>query len=237
MPKARGQIDALIRFWAAGPVDPYGKRLRALLSAGERNVFARLSSPRKIQDFVDSLPINLEETGESIFSPRRVLRENRAHCMEGAVFAAACFAYHDQPALLLDFQASPIDDDHVVALFRRDRLWGAISKTNHAVLRWRDPVYRTVRELAMSYFHEYLVPTGQKTLRTVSRPFDLRRYAPARWVTAEEDLLWLQEELDDSPHVRLVPPKVIPLLRNASPLEQRALKLVDWEQKEPAVVE
>ena len=218
-------------------MDPYGKRLRALLSAGERSVFARLSSPRKIQDFVDNVPINLEETGESIFSPRRVLRENRAHCMEGALFAAACFAYHDQPALLLDFQASPADDDHVVALFRRDRLWGAISKTNHAVLRWRDPVYRTVRELAMSYFHEYLVSSGQKTLRTVSRPFDLRRYAPARWVTAEEDLLWLQEELDDSPHVRLVPSKIIPRLRNASPLEQQALKLVEWERKEPAALE
>jgi hypothetical protein len=115
-------------------MNPYGKRLRALLSAGERNVFARLKSPKKIQDFVDSVPINLEETGETLFSPRRVLRENRAHCMEGALFAAACFAYHDQPALVLDFQASPADDDHVVALFRRDRLWGAISKTNHAPL-------------------------------------------------------------------------------------------------------
>ena len=217
-------------------MNPYGQRLRALLSAPERGVLARLSSPKKIQDFVDGLPINFEETGESIFSPRRVLRENRAHCMEGALFAAACFGYHDQPALLLDFQASPVDDDHVVALFRRDRLWGAISKTNHAVLRWRDPVYRTVRELAMSYFHEYSVPSGKKTLRTVSRPFDMRRYAPARWVTAEEDLLWLQEELDDSPHVRLVPPKMIARLRNASPLEQRAMALVEWEAKKPAAL-
>jgi hypothetical protein len=218
-------------------VNPYGRRLRALLSAGERSVFARLSSPRKVQDFVDRVPINLEETEESIFSPRRVLRENRAHCMEGAVFAAACFAYHDQPALLLDFQASPADDDHVVALFRRDRLWGAISKTNHAVLRWRDPVYRTVRELAMSYFHEYLEPGGKKTLRAMSaKPFDLRRHAPARWVTAEEDLLWLQEELDDAPHVRLVPRAILPRLRIISPLEQRALKLVEWERKAPAAL-
>jgi hypothetical protein len=214
----------------------YGKELRVLLSADERGVFARLGSPQKIQDFVDSLPVNFEETGDTILSPRRVLRENRAHCMEGAVFAAACFAYHDQPALVLDFQASPIDDDHVVTLFRRDRLWGAISKTNHAVLRWRDPVYRTVRELAMSYFHEYLAPNGKKTLRAVSaRPFDLRRYAPARWVTAEEDLLWLQEELDDAPHVRLVPRAILPRLRIISPLEQRAMKLVDWKAKAPVV--
>ena len=213
----------------------YSERLRALLTADERGVLARLSSPTKVQDFVDHVPVNLEETGETILSPRRVLRENRAHCIEGALFAAACFAYHGQPPLILNFQASTIDVDHVVTLFRRGRLWGAISKTNHAVLRWRDPVYRTVRELAMSYFHEYLVSSGQKTLRTVSRPFDLRRYAPARWVTAEEDLLWLQEELDDSPHVRLVPSKIIPRLRNASPLEQRALTLVEWERKEPAV--
>jgi hypothetical protein len=210
---------------------PYGKALRALLTADERDVFARLGSPPKIQDFVDRLPVNFEETGDTILSPRRVLRENRAHCMEGAVFAAACLAYHDQPALLLDFQAAPIDDDHVVTLFRRGRLWGAISKTNHAVLRWRDPVYRTVRELAMSYFHEYLVmPSGKKTLRAMSsRPFDLRRHAPERWVTVEDDLLWLQDELDAAPHVQVVPRAMLSRLRIISPLEQRAMKLVDWK--------
>jgi hypothetical protein len=213
----------------------YGERLRELLSPGERSVFTRLSSPKKIQDFVDAVPINFEEAGETILSPRRVLRENRAHCIEGALLAAACFAYHDQPAVVLNFQASPIDDDHVVTLFRRDRLWGAISKTNHAVLRWRDPVYRTVRELAMSYFHEYLAPNGKKTLRAVSRPLDVRRYAPARWVTAEEDLEWLQDKLNDLPHFPLVPRGRIRGLRDISPLEQRALKLVDWNKKVPAV--
>jgi hypothetical protein len=209
----------------------YGERLRGLLSPGERSVFARLSSPKKIQDFVDSVPINFEETGETILSPRRVLRENRAHCIEGALLAAACFAYHDQPAVVLNFQACPIDDDHVVTLFRRDRLWGAISKTNHAVLRWRDPVYRTVRELAMSYFHEYLAPNGKKSLRAISRPFDLGRYAPERWVTAEEDLEWLQDKLNELSHAPLVPRGLISALRDISPLEQQALKLVDWQKK------
>jgi len=213
---------------------PYSERLRALLTADERSVFARLSSPQKIQDFVDSVLVNLEETGETILSPRRVLRENRAHCIEGALFAAACFAYHGQPALILNFQASPIDVDHVVTLFRRDRLWGAISKTNHAVLRWRDPVYRTVRELAMSYFHEYLAPNGKKSLRAISRPFDLGRFAPETWVTAEEDLEWLQDTLNALPHGSLVPRGAIPRLRDISALERQALTLVERKANAPA---
>ena len=213
----------------------YSERLRAVLTADERSVFARLSSPHKVQDFVDSVPVNLEETGETILSPRRVLRENRAHCIEGALFAAACFAYHGQPALILNFQASTIDVDHVVTLFRRGRLWGAISKTNHAVLRWRDPVYRTVRELAMSYFHEYLAPNGKKSLRAISRPFDLGRYAPETWVTAEADLEWLQDKLNDLSHAPLVPRGIISRLRDISPLERQALTLVERKAKVPAV--
>src|ERR1700681_2882389 len=132
----------------------YGERVRALLTARERATFARLTSPQKIQDFIDLLPINFEETGRTVFSPRRVLRERRAHCLEASLFAAACFAYHDRAALLVDLQTVHTDYDHVIAVFRQDRLWGAISKTNRAMLRWRDPVYRTIRELAMSYFHE-----------------------------------------------------------------------------------
>src|ERR1700738_1024584 len=181
----------------------YSERLRAQLTADERSVFARLSSPKKVQDFVDAVPVNFEETGETILSPRRVLRENRAHCIEGALLAAACFAYHGQPALILNFQASPIDVDRVVTLFRRGRLWGAISKTNHAVLRWRDPVYRTGRGLALSYFHRYLAPNGTKSLRAISRPFDLGRHAPESWVTAEQDLEWLQDKMHDLCHALL----------------------------------
>ena len=211
----------------------YSERLGALMSADERSVFARLSSPKKVQDFVDAVPVNFEETGETILSPRRVLRENRAHCIEGALLAAACFAYHGQPALILNFQASPIDVDHVVTLFRRGRLWGAISKTNHAVLRWRDPVYRTVRELAMSYFHEYLAPNGKKSLRAISRPFDLGRYAPESWVTVEQDLEWLQDKLNDLHHAPVVPRGLIPGLRDISPLERQALTLVERKANVP----
>jgi hypothetical protein len=231
-PGVHGQIAGLIR--RAGSMTTYSERLRALLTADERAVFARLGSPHKVQDFVDRVPVNLEETGETILSPRRVLRENRAHCIEGALFAAACFAYHGQPALILNFQASAIDVDHVVTLFRRGRLWGAISKTNHAVLRWRDPVYRTVRELAMSYFHEYLAPNGKKSLRAISRPFDLGRYAPESWVTAEQDLEWLQDKLNELSHAPLLPRAIIPRLRDISPLERQALTLVERKKEAPA---
>ena len=103
-----------------------------------------------------------------------------AHCAEAAVFAAAALAYHGRPPLLMDIRALPRDQDHIVTLFRERGLWGAISKTNHAVLRWRDPIYRSVRELAMSYAHEYCLPGGKKSMLSYSKPFSLARYAPKR---------------------------------------------------------
>src|SRR6202521_3991961 len=212
-------------------MNAYGKQLRTLLSRRERGCFARLDSPGKIQDFLDTLRINFEEGGRTVLSPRRVLRERRAHCLEASLFAAACLAYHDRPALLVDLQTVHTDYDHVIAVFKQDRLWGAISKTNRAMLRWRDPVYRTIRELAMSYFHEYYQPNGKKSLRVVSKPFDLRRYQPARWVTAEEDLEWIADDLDDSPHFSVVPRKAIAKLRDAGRIELRAMKLVEWRKK------
>jgi len=166
----------------------YATQLRALLSPAERAVFEKLQSPVDVQNYLDRLPINFELAGDTIFSPRKVLREKKVHCVEGAVFAAASLAYQGKPPYLLDIQTVPHDDDHVVALFKEAGRWGAISKTNHTILRWRDPVYKTVRELAMSYFHEYIVADGEKTMRAFSKPFDLSRYAP-EWVVAEEDLV------------------------------------------------
>ncbi len=123
----------------------YQHKLHALLSPAEHRVMRKLSTPQKIQDYLDSLPINFEEKGETILSPRRVLRERKAHCIEGAFFAAASLAYHGYPPLLMDFRTLPNDEDHVVAVFKEKGHWGAISKTNHAILRWRDPVYRSAR--------------------------------------------------------------------------------------------
>jgi hypothetical protein len=206
----------------------YRNRLRALLTPAEHRVFARLDTPQKIQTFLDRLPANFELDGESTMSPRRLLQAHTAHCAEAAIFAAAALAYHGRPAWLLDIQALPSDQDHVIALFKQHQLWGAISKTNHAILRWRDPIYRSARELAMSYAHEYCLPGGKKSLLEYSRPFSLARYAPARWVIAPGDLDWLLYALDVSPHVAVAPRHAMRRRRRSAPIELRAQEEVEW---------
>ena len=131
------------------------------LSRGEFAVLRRLDSPERIQAFLYGLKQNFEPGGDTCNSVRVVLRTKRAHCIEGAMLAACALWVHGEPPLLLDLQAVH-DFDHVVALFRRRGRWGAISKTNGVGLRWRDPIYRSLRELAMSYFHEY---TDRKSTR------------------------------------------------------------------------
>ena len=169
------------------------------LTQRESAVFAALSTPERIQDFISAMPCNFEPGGDTCHSVRVALRRNRCHCIEGAFIAACALMLHDTEAFLLDFQAAD-DDDHVVTLFRRGRCWGAISKSNSIWLRWRDPVYASPRELAMSYFHEF-VKNDRKTLRRISRPFAVTAYRPEDWITAEEDCWAIAGELDTSPHV------------------------------------
>src|SRR3989344_3456038 len=136
--------------------DMYGEKIKALLSPAEKKIFRKLITPQKIQDYLDTLPVNFEQKGETYMSPRRAIRARAAHCFEGALLAAAALAYHGKPPLLMDFRPTPTDGDHVVAVFCERGRWGAISKTNHAILRYRDAVYESPRELAMSFFHAYL---------------------------------------------------------------------------------
>ena len=149
----------------------------------EQALFRRLNTPGKIQSFVSALPHNFEDDGDSCMSVREVLRTNRAHCIEAALLAALALAVHGHEPLIMDLSANEHDDDHVIALFRHNGLWGAISKSNHAVLRYRDPIYRTPRELALSYVHEYTNAKGEKTLRSYSRPISLSRIPLSVWVT------------------------------------------------------
>ena len=214
----------------------YWDQLRALLSPAERSVFKKLDTPNRIQNYLEALPQNFSYlAGETHRSPRRILRykeSKKAYCFEGAVLAASLLAYHGHEPLLMDLQTTDDDEDHVVALFKENGLWGAISKTNHTILRWRDPVYKTVRELAMSYFHEYFLPNnGKKTLYAYSAPFNLSKYKPERWVTADKSLDWLAEALDDSKHFPIAPKKVLTKARRASALERKASKLQHWSQK------
>lgn len=209
----------------------YRDRVQKSLSAAEYRILKCLSTPQKIQDYLDRLPINFEHKKETYMSPRRVLREQRAHCVEGALLAAAALALHGEKPLLMDLRSAPHDVDHVVALFKMNGYWGAISKTNHPVLRYRDPIYPEVRSLALSYAHEYFMDSGEKTLREYSAPFDLSRYNPEAWITAEEELDELVDDLDASRHFPLVPKKNRKELRRASRFEVKATGRTEWKKR------
>ena len=191
------------------------------LTRAEFAVLRRLSTPEKIQDFLNALPANFEIGGQTCLSVREVLRRRRAHCIEGAMLAACALWVHGEAPLLLDLEAER-DYDHVVALFRRGGFWGAISKTNPPLLRWRDPVYRNLRELAMSYLHEYANKRGQKTLRSYGGPFDLRKIAPGVWVTSRKNCWQIGDALIRSRHIPLVTKRQARELRLRDPVERKA---------------
>ena len=194
------------------------------LTVKELALLRKLDTPQKIQTFVSAIPQNFERNGDSCMSARDVLRTNRAHCIEGAVLAALAFWIHGKPPLLMDLSANDEDDDHVIALFRENGFWGAISKGNHSYVRYRDPVYRTPRELAMSYFHEYYNTKGHKTLRTHSGPFDLRALPDYAWIAGESS--WsVAERLCEIAHHPFFPKSQERFLRPIEKIEHRIMKL------------
>lgn len=172
----------------------------------ELAVLAKLSSPEKIQRFLDEEVVY--DPGVSCRSPRRVLRERRGHCVEGALLATTALRLQGHPPLILDLEAER-DDDHVLTIFRRDGLWGAIGKSNYSGLRYREPVYKTLRELAMSYFEHYFNRRGERTLRAYSRPVNLARFDPTGWMTAEDDPWQIPNYLTTIRHTPLIPRKVV----------------------------
>lgn len=193
----------------------------------ELNILKKLSTPIKIQDFLDSLPRNW---GDTYMSPRLVLKEKKAHCFEGALLAATAFWVHGEQPLILDLRAKG-DEDHVVALYKRNGYWGAISKTNYATVRFRDPIYKTIRELVLSYFHEYFNnKTGKKALHDYSsKPFNLKQLGE-KWVIDEKNLDYVVEALDKAAHTTLVPKKNSTFIRKADKMEMKAGSLVEWKK-------
>lgn len=201
----------------------------------ELRLLRPLSTPSRVQNFLDALPMNWEKKGDTHYSPRRALAHQKAHCIEGALIAAAAFWLHGEEPLLMDLQvrSGRGDDDHVVALYQRNGYWGAVSKTNHATLRFRDPVYKTLRELALSYFHEWFVnDTGEKTLESYSKPLNLKRFGTS-WITAADDLWYLDDALNALPHYSLVPKGNRRFIRTADQMERRAGKLIEWPRSDP----
>lgn len=208
------------------------KKIPFGLHQEEYRVLRKLNTPHKIQDFLDTLPFNFEHSGETYMSPRRVLQEKTAHCLEGALLAALAFTVNGEEVFLLDLKA-PRDIDHVVVLYKRNGLWGAVSKTNHAALRYRDPVYKTVRELAMSYFHEYFInKTGKRTLRQYSKPVSLKLLGKD-WITSEEELWDIPWKLDEVKHFDLFPKSSEKYIRKADKVEIAAGTVVEWNPKKP----
>jgi len=198
------------------------------LTAREFATLERLATPQRVQAFLNRVPANHEIGGESLLSVREVLRQRRAHCLEGAFVAAAALWVHGRPPLLVHLDCDLSDYPHCIAVFRRGRLWGAISKTNGGVLRFRDPVYRSLRELAMSYFHEYCDRRGRHTLRSYSVPFDLRRLDPADWVT-NAGMCWpVHERLVSLRHYALVAARQERELSRRDPFETRLAKIVQY---------
>jgi hypothetical protein len=185
-------------------------------------------TPARIQDFVNSLRFNFEKRRETHRSVEEAIKHGEAHCFEGALIAAALLMRLGHKPLLLDLKAARPDFDHVVAVFKEGGRWGAISKTNHAILRYREPVYASLRELAMSYFNEYFLEDGTKTMRSFSaKPFSLSRYGDA-WLKGSENLAWLAHELDAAPHVEIMSPAQAKRLRKAEPIERQTLRFREY---------
>ena len=175
------------------------------LTPGELRLLRRLSTPERIQGYLDGLVYNTEPDGDTYRSPRRVIRDGTAHCAEGAFLAAAAFRVHGRPPLLVDLE-SVRDDDHVLAVYREGGAWGAVATSKFAGLRFRAPVYRTIRELALSYFEDYYNWDGERTLRAYSRPLSLARFDRIAWMTTEADLWPVVDHLAAAPHTRLITP-------------------------------
>ncbi|HEY1768525.1 MAG TPA: hypothetical protein VGG26_12765 [Terracidiphilus sp.] len=187
------------------------------LSPQDLRTLRSLNTPARIQKFIDALAYDYSDSARS---PRRILRERRGHCMEGALLAAAALRVNGHPPLLMDLEAVH-DDDHVIALYRERGLWGGIAKSNFAGLRFRAPVYRTLRELAMSYFDHYYNLRGERTLRAYSLPVNLAPLDRCHWMTAEEDVWCVPERLITAKHYALFPDKVARALPR---LDRRSLE-------------
>jgi hypothetical protein len=174
------------------------------LSAQHLYTLRALKTPAQIQKFVDALDYQYADTA---LSPQRVLRERKGHCLEGALLAAAALRVNGHPPLLMDLEAVR-DDDHVLAIYRQRGLWGSIAKSNFAGLRFRAPVYRSLRELALSYVDHYYNLRGERTLRSYSAAVNLTRLDDRNWMTSEDDVWCVTELLISARHFPLFSDKV-----------------------------
>jgi len=203
---------------AAHTTSPEGPTIEAVegFTPAELRKLRSLKDPNGIQKFLDAMPYHL---ATSAWSPRRVLHMETAHCLEGAIFAAAALRAIGRPPLIIDFEAER-DTDHVLAVYRERGAWGTIAKSNYTGCRYREPVYRTLRELVMSYFEVYFNLLGERTLRAFSHPVDLKRFDDRDWMTTDKNVWFIPEYLLDIPHTKILTPA---MHRNLHRLDRRSI--------------
>lgn len=184
----------------------------------EIRILGQLNTPTEIQAYLDRLPYSPEERYRS---PRSVMRDRMAHCFDGAIFAAAALRRIGYPPLILDMLPNDRDDDHLLAPFRRNGCWGAVAKSNYVGIRFREPVYRTIRELVMSYFEQFFNVLGEKTLRGYTRPLHLSSFDRLHWMVQDEPLELIARRLDRLPRFRVMTPRMASSL---SKVDRRSYK-------------
>jgi len=191
------------------------KSFDQLLTRSEARRISKLTSPRKIQDFLDCLAYS----SENIYRcPLRVLRDGVAHCFDGAIFAALALRRLGYLPLVLEMEPSERDDEHLLALYRSNSHWGAVAKSNFVGLRFREPIHRTLRELVLSYFEDFYNVAGEKTLRGYRRPLDLRVFDRLNWMIHDEALDLIARRLDEYPRFSILAPR---MTKNLSKVDKR----------------
>jgi hypothetical protein len=189
-----------------------------MATKSERRTFDRLTTPAEVQAFLDGVTYSSEEIYRC---PLRVLRERTGHCFDGAVFAAAGLRRIGYPALILELLPNKRDDDHLLAVYRKDGCWGALGQSNFTGLRYREPVYRSLRELVMSYFEQFYNIHREKTLRGYTEPINLRVFDSQEWLTRDATMRHIAGGLDRVPHRKVLTRKMV---RGLAPVDERSFR-------------
>ena len=200
------------------PLDAAVLRFNQSLTPQEVDLMDNLRTPAQVQALLDD---TCYPSGDENRSPLEVLRQRRAHCLDGGLFAAAALRRIGFPPLIVDLQPDPgMDDDHVLAVYQIDSCWGALAKSNYSGLRFREPVYRTLRELVMSYFEDFFNVHGVKTLRYYTRPINLKKLDRVDWMNSSAGVDWIEVYLKSVKRVPLLTTAQAALL---NPMDQRSI--------------